>query len=75
MAACLAEFVESRELVVGDMGYGAGFPGVPIAVSRPDRRVTLISLTDERLFFSPKRADDSVILPWYPVGLKMSPKN
>ncbi len=42
LAACLAEFVETRELVVGDVGYGAGFPGVPIAVSRPDWRVTLI---------------------------------
>ena len=34
-------------LTVGDLGSGAGFPGIPLAVLRPDMQVTLIE-SDQR---------------------------
>lgn len=36
---------------VVDLGSGAGFPGVPIALARPDLRVTLVEVREKRLAF------------------------
>ena len=37
--------------VCADIGTGAGFPGVPLAIARPDIRVTLIDSLKKRLLF------------------------
>jgi 16S rRNA (guanine527-N7)-methyltransferase len=34
-----------------DLGSGAGFPGIPIALARPDLRVTLVEVRQKRLAF------------------------
>jgi 16S rRNA (guanine527-N7)-methyltransferase len=36
---------------VADLGSGAGFPGLPIAIARPDLRVTLIEIREKRVAF------------------------
>jgi 16S rRNA (guanine527-N7)-methyltransferase len=36
---------------VVDLGSGAGFPGVPIAIARRDLRVTLIEIREKRIAF------------------------
>ena len=45
-ADCLPE---GSEIV--DLGSGAGFPGVPLALSRPDLRVTLVEIRERRVNF------------------------
>jgi 16S rRNA (guanine527-N7)-methyltransferase len=37
--------------VVVDLGTGAGFPGLPIAIARPDLKITLVEIRDKRLAF------------------------
>jgi 16S rRNA (guanine527-N7)-methyltransferase len=36
---------------VADVGSGAGFPGLPLAIADPDRRVTLIESTGKKVKF------------------------
>jgi 16S rRNA (guanine527-N7)-methyltransferase len=36
---------------VVDLGSGAGFPGIPIALARPDLRMTLVEIREKRLAF------------------------
>lgn len=40
-----------RTASVVDLGSGAGFPGIPIALARPDLRVTLVEVREKRLAF------------------------
>ncbi|MCE9515637.1 MAG: 16S rRNA (guanine(527)-N(7))-methyltransferase RsmG [Mycobacterium sp.] len=40
-SAAVGELLESNETVV-DIGSGAGLPGLPLAIARPDLRVTLV---------------------------------
>ncbi len=36
---------------VVDLGSGAGLPGVPVAIARPDLRVTLVEIRERRVHF------------------------
>ncbi len=45
----LIPYVRGRR--VADVGSGAGFPGVPLALTGPDRQVTLIERRDKRAQF------------------------
>ena len=36
---------------VVDLGSGAGLPGIPIAIDRPDLRVTLVEIRERRVHF------------------------
>jgi 16S rRNA (guanine527-N7)-methyltransferase len=36
---------------VVDLGSGAGFPGVPLALARPDLRIELVEIREKRLAF------------------------
>jgi 16S rRNA (guanine527-N7)-methyltransferase len=36
---------------VADLGSGAGFPGLPIAIARPDVHVTLVEIREKRVAF------------------------
>lgn len=36
---------------VVDLGSGAGLPGIPIAIQRPDLRVTLVEIRERRVHF------------------------
>jgi 16S rRNA (guanine527-N7)-methyltransferase len=48
LAAC-AELPEGARVV--DLGSGAGFPGLPIAIARRDLRVTLVEIREKRTAF------------------------
>ncbi len=41
----------SEYLRVIDIGTGAGFPGIPIAIARPDMQVTLLDATRKKIAF------------------------
>jgi 16S rRNA (guanine(527)-N(7))-methyltransferase RsmG len=47
----LARHLPSRALRVADLGSGAGFPGFPIAVLRPDCAVTLVEAHRRKAVF------------------------
>ncbi|HKC49828.1 MAG TPA: 16S rRNA (guanine(527)-N(7))-methyltransferase RsmG, partial [Myxococcota bacterium] len=39
------------EVAVVDLGSGAGFPGIPLAIARPDLRLTLVEIRERRVAF------------------------
>jgi 16S rRNA (guanine527-N7)-methyltransferase len=47
----LALLPHLRGLAVADVGSGAGFPGLPLAIADPDRRFTLIESTGKKARF------------------------
>jgi len=48
---CFLEALPQDSRTVADVGSGAGIPGVPIAIVRPDLRVTLIEARARRVSF------------------------
>jgi 16S rRNA (guanine527-N7)-methyltransferase len=46
-----AALIPARATVVYDLGSGAGVPGVPVAIARPDLRLTLAEPRRERVAF------------------------
>lgn len=47
----LAPYLPAGEFSLIDVGTGAGFPGVPVAILRPDCRLTLLDSLNKRLTF------------------------
>jgi len=47
----LAEWLPKRRLRIADIGSGAGFPGIPIAVLRPDCSIDLIEYHRRKAVF------------------------
>ncbi|WP_346291004.1 16S rRNA (guanine(527)-N(7))-methyltransferase RsmG [Sphaerothrix gracilis] len=47
----LPELLRSPQLRVIDIGTGAGFPGLPAAIARPDWQVTLLDSTQKKIRF------------------------
>jgi 16S rRNA (guanine(527)-N(7))-methyltransferase RsmG len=41
----------ARDAAVADLGSGGGFPGLPLAIARPDLRVTLVEARERRANF------------------------
>jgi 16S rRNA (guanine527-N7)-methyltransferase len=56
-SAALAELLDRGEQIA-DIGSGAGLPGIPLALARPDLRVTLIEPLLRRSDFLREVADD-----------------
>ena len=50
-SAALLQFADLTGKNVVDVGTGAGFPGLPIAIARPDVRVTLLDSLNKRIGF------------------------
>ena len=46
-SAVVAELIEKHEKVA-DIGSGAGLPGIPMAIARPDNQITLIEPMERR---------------------------
>ena len=40
-----------RDARVVDLGSGAGFPGIPLAIARPDLALTLVEIREKRVHF------------------------
>lgn len=59
IAECIA-FAEAlpRDKDVLDLGTGGGFPGMVIAITRPDLRVTLLDSTGKKILFLREFADE-----------------
>jgi 16S rRNA (guanine527-N7)-methyltransferase len=47
----LAEFLPKRPLTIVDIGSGAGFPGIAVAVYRPDSAVDLVEAHQRKAVF------------------------
>jgi len=47
----LAALPHLKGLAVADIGTGAGFPGLPLAIADPDRRFTLVESTGKKANF------------------------
>lgn len=46
----VAEYIEEGKSVI-DVGCGAGFPSLPLAIARPDVKITAIDSTDKRIVY------------------------
>ena len=55
--AVVAEFIDDSD-VVGDVGSGAGLPGIPIALLRPEAQVVLIEPMERRVEWLRMVVDD-----------------
>ncbi len=55
--AVVAEYVGESD-VVGDVGSGAGLPGIPIALLRPDAKIVLIEPMERRVEWLSMVVDD-----------------
>ena len=44
------KFLVNSETII-DVGTGAGFPGIPIAIMKPDKRITLLDSLNKRINF------------------------
>ncbi|MGO1312733.1 MAG: 16S rRNA (guanine(527)-N(7))-methyltransferase RsmG, partial [Brevibacterium aurantiacum] len=53
----VAEFIDDSD-VVGDVGSGAGLPGIPIALLRPEAQVVLIEPMERRVEWLKMVVDD-----------------
>ena len=51
-----------KGLAIADVGTGAGFPGLPLAIADPDRRYTLVEATGKKVAFV-RRAAGMLDLP------------
>jgi 16S rRNA (guanine527-N7)-methyltransferase len=47
----IVEKYPPRERSVLDLGSGAGFPGIPLRIVRPDLRIVLLEATRKKVFF------------------------
>ncbi|MBE6680095.1 MAG: 16S rRNA (guanine(527)-N(7))-methyltransferase RsmG [Ruminococcaceae bacterium] len=46
----VSKYIESGKTVI-DVGCGAGFPSLPLAIARPDIQITAIDSTDKRIVY------------------------
>lgn len=46
----VSKYIESDKTVI-DVGCGAGFPSLPLAIARPDVKITAIDSTDKRIVY------------------------
>ena len=46
----VSKYIESGKTVI-DVGCGAGFPSLPLAIARPDINITAIDSTDKRIVY------------------------
>lgn len=47
----IKRYYQQKKIVVGDLGTGAGFPGIPINIALPEVRVVLIDALAKRINF------------------------
>src|SRR5689334_16186131 len=50
-ALTLLPFLPLNKIELADVGSGGGVPGIPLAIVRPDARVTLIESTQKKAAF------------------------
>ncbi|MEO6040739.1 MAG: 16S rRNA (guanine(527)-N(7))-methyltransferase RsmG [Croceibacterium sp.] len=57
--------------VVLDLGSGAGFPGLPLAIARPDRRLILVESRKRRVEWLERCAQDLDLANVDPIGTRL----
>src|SRR5215468_4886391 len=53
----LLPFLPSQSHEIADVGSGGGVPGIPLAIARPDARITLIESTKKKAAFLRQTVD------------------